>query len=103
MESWYFAYGSNLWKDQMIERVGAVNYGEQGPRIAALANHRLVFQHLESGGPAFANIVSPGTGVLGVVYRCTAEQLDLLDRYESSYERRKIEVTDEAGEALSAV
>lgn len=102
MASWYFAYGSNLWWDQMIERTGAIGAAEYPPRIARLANYRLVFQRLEKGGPAYANIVSPGDGVLGVVYRCRAVDLEKLDGYELSYERRLVVVTDPSGEELPA-
>ncbi len=103
VEQWYFAYGSNLWTDQMIARTGPISQGDHGPRIARLANHRLVFQNLTSGGPAFANITSPGDGVLGVVYRCNPAALEKLDRYEQGYERRAIVVVDEHGELLAAV
>ena len=103
MESWYFAYGSNLWMDQMIERTDAIGHAEHRPRIARLANHRLVFQHLGNAGPAYANILCPGDGVLGVVYRCTPADLARLDRYEGGYERQPIVVTDRQGEALDAV
>jgi cation transport regulator ChaC len=102
MESWYFAYGSNLWMDQMIERTGAIYHAERAPRIAHLANHRLVFQHLEKAGPAFANILSSGDGVVGVVYRCSPADFEKLDRYERGYERQTIMVTDVRGEVLPA-
>ena len=103
MDSWYFAYGSNLWMDQMIERTGAAGRGERPARVARLANHRLTFQRLADGGPAFANILSPGDGVLGVVYRCSSADLETLDRYERGYERQAVVVTDCEGEVLAAL
>jgi len=103
MESWYFAYGSNLWKDQMVERTGAIGRVGQRPRIARLANHRLIFQHLQNTETAFANILCPGDGVLGVVYRCSPADLESLDRYECGYERQPLVVTDQRGEVLTAV
>lgn len=103
MEIWYFAYGSNLLREQMIERTGGIGSAEHPPRIARLENHRPVFQQLEEGGPAFANIRSPGTGVLGVVYRCRQVELERLDHYERGYERQPIEVIDQQGEVLAAV
>lgn len=102
MESWYFAYGSNLWMDQMRERTGVSYTGERAPRIAHLADHRLVFQHLAEGEPAFANILSSGAGVVGVVYRCSHTDLERLDRYEGGYDRQAITVTDARGEVLPA-
>ena len=103
MESWYFAYGSNLWMDQMIERTDAIGHPENGPRIARLANHRLVFQRLDAADEAFANILCPGDGVLGVVYRCSQTDLERLDQYEGGYEHRSITVTDQHGEVLAAI
>jgi gamma-glutamylcyclotransferase len=103
MKSWYFAYGSNLWIEQMMERTDAMRHAEDGPRIARLANHRLAFQQIDNAGPAYANIVCPGEGVLGVVYRCSPEDLDRLDRYERGYERQPITVIDRSGEELAAV
>jgi cation transport regulator ChaC len=103
MAPWYFAYGSNLWMDQMIERTGAIGSAEHRPRIARLAGYRLVFQHWENGEPAFANILSPGDGLFGVVYRCSPADLEKLDRYESGYERQPIVVSDQNGEVLPAI
>ena len=103
MASWYFAYGSNLWIEQMIERTGVIGQGGRRPKVAHLANHRLVFQHLEGGGPAFANILCPGDGVLGVVYRCSPAALEKLDHYEQGYERQPITVTDQQGEVIHAI
>jgi gamma-glutamylcyclotransferase (GGCT)/AIG2-like uncharacterized protein YtfP len=103
MDSWYFAYGSNLLIDQMIERTGAIGRADQPPRIARLAYHRLVFQPCNVGGPAFANILCPGDGVLGIIYRCQAVDLDKLDTYEAGYERRRMTVVDLAGDSLEAV
>ena len=103
MASWYFAYGSNLWIEQMIERTGVIGQGKRRPKVAHLANHRLVFQHLEGGGPAFANILCPGDGVLGVVYRCSPAAMEKLDHYEQGYERQPITVTDHQGEVIHAI
>lgn len=103
MEVWYFAYGSNLLGDQMIERTGATGHVEHPPRIARLAGYRLVFQSLEDRGPAFANIHSSDDEVHGVVYRCNQVHLSTLDQYESGYERLTISVSDLQGEVLEAV
>jgi gamma-glutamylcyclotransferase len=103
MEVWYFAYGSNLLADQMIERTGAIGHAEHPPRIARLAGYRLVFQALEERGPAFANIRGSDDEVHGVVYRCSPAHLSTLDVYESGYERLVISVSDQHGEVLEAV
>jgi cation transport regulator ChaC len=103
MDHWYFAYGSNLLSDQMVARTGPIRTGDERPRIARLANYRLVFNMLGSDGQIYANIVTPGGGVLGVVYRCGREALQKLDGYERGYERQELAVIDDHGVELPAV
>lgn len=113
MEVWYFAYGSNLWTDQMRTRVGSIGRAEHPPRIARLAGYRLQFQQCEPDGDAYANIVAvdaglmgqgmSGRSVLGVVYRLHEADLARLDAFEHGYERRPITVIDLAGETLDAI
>lgn len=103
MESWYFAYGSNMSVEQLIRRIGRTGNPEYGPRIVHLAGHRLAFQHGVSGGAAYANILTPGEGVIGVAYRFSAADLEKLDRFEEDYDRGTIEVTHGNGEVLRAV
>ena len=103
MRQWYFAYGSNLSIDQMIERTVANRPTEFDPRVACLANHRLIFQYLDDTGSAFANILAPGEGVLGVIYHCSQIDLQRLDDFERGYVRQSILVTDQHGEELAAI
>lgn len=103
MESWYFAYGSNLWARQMQMRTGAVEHALHPPRMARLENYHLVFEHLEGSGPAYANILPGGQGVWGVVYRCNEADLERLDRYERGYDRQQVVVIDQAGEVVSTL
>ncbi len=102
MSEWYFAYGSNLWTDQMEQRTGPIPSGENRPRRAELANYELIFNMRGEDGQVFANIQTPGKGVLGVVYLCSSESLNRLDGYERGYERRRVFVTAENGERLEA-
>ena len=103
MDSWYFAYGSNMCVEQLIRRIGRIGIPDSSPRIAQLAGHRLAFQHGVSGGAAYANILAPGDGVIGVAYRFSASDLEKLDRFEEDYDHGTIEVTDRNGEVLRAV
>ncbi len=103
MELWYFAYGSNLSCEQLTDRIGSSAYLGQPPRVARLADYRLVFQRVTHGGPAFANICNSGDGVIGVIYRFCPADFKMLDRYEQGYQRQAIKVTDMNGEKLSAV
>jgi gamma-glutamylcyclotransferase len=103
MSEWYFAYGSNLWIDQMVERTGPIRQGDGRPRIAWLRNYRLTFNMQGEDGQVFANLMSPGQGVLGVVYRCSSEALLRMDQYEKGYERRQVQIVLENGVELNAV
>jgi len=103
LDEWYFAYGSNLWVDQMVRRTGPIRQGADRPRLVQLPGYRLAFNMQGDCGHVFANIVQPGEGVLGVVYRCGPESLDILDEYESGYERRRVTVVDDRGEKLEAL
>ena len=70
----YFAYGSNLWLEQMRERCpDAVKVG-----VGELLGYRWI---IYSRG--YANIVrSPGDRVLGVVYRLSARDEESMYRSE---------------------
>jgi gamma-glutamylcyclotransferase len=100
MSELYFAYGSNLWIEQMAKRLGPISLDENPPRRALLSDYRLIFNTRGEEGHVFANIQPPGKGVLGVVYCCSPEALTLLDEYEQGYERRRVFVTAENGEQL---
>jgi gamma-glutamylcyclotransferase len=102
MSEWYFAYGSNLWIDQMVERTGPMLQGKDRPRRAFLPNHRLTFNVPGDRGQVFANVVSPGAGVLGVLYRCSSDALKRLDEFERGYKRRHVLVVPENGDTQEA-
>jgi len=102
----YFAYGSNLFLEQMQKRIG----GE--PKVigaACLENHRLGFTILSKtwkGG--VADIVpEAGSKVWGAIYELTEEQLEKIDHYEgyrkdrdpkkNFYNRLQVEVVDKRG------
>ena len=68
-----------------------------------MTGYRLVFQRLEPEGPAYANIVAPGDGVLGVVYPASAATLERMDSFEHGYDRLAVRVTAQDGAAIAAV
>ena len=92
MDERYFAYGSNLWIDQMVARTGALRDGAERPQIARLADHRLAFNMHWDDGQVFANLTQPGNGVYGVVYTCSPESLTRLEALEAGYERGNVRV-----------
>ena len=102
MSERYFAYGSNLWIDQMVKRTGSIDREDGWPRRAALADFRLTFNMRGDDGQVFANIESAHSHVLGVVYRCTSKALRIMDNYECGYERRRVIVVFCDGERLEA-
>jgi len=77
---YYFAYGSNLNKKQMLERCP-----ESKPRfIATLPNYKLIFvgwSRQWRGGAASIKAFK-GEKVLGAIYELTDRDLRRLDRYE---------------------
>ena len=103
MDPWYFAYGSNLHHAQLIERCGQLSASDELPRVVRLPNYRLAFNMDGGDGEVYANIITPGNGVLGVIYRCKAAALAKLDVYETGYDRLDVTVVDEQGSALPAI
>ena len=76
----YFAYGSNLDRDQMRRRCP----GHTVVGLGELRDHRLTFpltSHDWGGGVASVG-VAHGSSVWGMVYDLTDEDLAALDRYE---------------------
>jgi len=101
---YYFAYGSNLSKKQMLERCP-----DSKPKlIATLPNYKLVFvgwsRHWRGG---IASIKSfKGGKVLGAIYEISDRDLRRLDSYEGypgSYNRLQVTVFSDDGEPIEAI
>jgi gamma-glutamylcyclotransferase len=103
MDPWYFAYGSNLHHAQLIERCGQLSASDEPPRLVRLPNYRVAFNLDGGDGEVYANIITPGNGVLGVIYRCNTAALAKLDVYETGYDRLDVTVIDEQGSSLPAI
>jgi len=90
----YFAYGSNLDREQMVRRCASAE-----PRfLARLEHHRLDFTHPSrrwNGGAADV-LPCPASSVWGGVYALAVADLDALDAFEGGYERVALEVRDPA-------
>lgn len=83
----YFAYGSNMCRARLEERIGPV----QTRGIAQLAGYIHRFTKPGADGTAKGNIeVEPGARVLGVIYGLREEQLEKLESFEVGY--RRVEV-----------
>ncbi len=76
----YFAYGSNLNHEQMLDRCP----GYRAVGMAELRDYRLVFplhSHTWEGGVASVQ-PAHGESVWGMVFELTDSDLEALDRYE---------------------
>jgi cation transport regulator ChaC len=100
--SWYFAYGSNMNRAQMLSRAGQILEEE----LARLENYELVFNKKARGGSATANIrAAAGKTVHGVLYKIPEAAYRNLDRYEGvpqHYRRTEVQVTSAAGKRVAA-
>jgi len=101
---YYFAYGSNLNKKQMLERCP-----DSKPRfVATLRNYKLVFVGWSRQWRGGITSIKPfrGEKVLGAVYELSDRDLRRLDSYEGypgNYNRLKVTVFDEDGEPVEAI
>ena len=98
---YYFAYGSNLNRRQMLERCP-----DSKPKfVATLPNYKLVFAGWSRkwrGGVATIKRFT-GEKVPGAVYDISEQCLRQLDRHEAGYGRFKVIVFDEDGEPIEAI
>lgn len=87
---YYFAYGSNLLKEQMIERTGNALKKSN----FTLKRYKIFFNKKSYDGTGKANIVYTGNKedeVEGVLYKVTQDEINKLDHTEGGYERRIID------------
>ena len=100
----YFAYGSNLASQRLLQRIPAASID----RVATLSEHLLCWRKNDSGQSGKCDIEHTGDPqhvVYGVIYHMTSAEQQELDKYECSdfgYERRVIEVVDHRDEILEA-
>jgi gamma-glutamylcyclotransferase (GGCT)/AIG2-like uncharacterized protein YtfP len=98
---YYFAYGSNLSKRQMMERCP-----DSKPKfVVTLPNYKLVFAGWSRkwrGGVATIKRFSGGK-VAGAVYEVSEQCLRRLDNYESGYNRLNVVVFNEDSGPVEAV
>ncbi len=80
--------------EQMYARTGTPQANSPQPEKAWLSNYQLAFNMLAEDGQTYANIMTPGSGVAGVLYPCTEDTLARLDVYEKGYQRLEVTVTN---------
>ncbi len=101
---YYFAYGSNLNKKQMLEQCP-----DSKPMfVATLHNYKLVFVGWSRQWRGGVASIKPfrGERVLGAIYEVSDRDLRRLDSYEGypgNYTKFNITVFDEDGEPIKAI
>jgi gamma-glutamylcyclotransferase (GGCT)/AIG2-like uncharacterized protein YtfP len=101
---YYFAYGANLNRKQMLERCP-----DSKPKfMATLPNYKLIFAGWSRkwrGGVATIKRIKRfgGEKVLGGIYDVSEQCLRQLDRYEEGYDRLKVTVFTEVDEPIEAI
>ena len=98
---YYFAYASNLSKNQMQERCP----DSQPKFIATLPNYQLVFAGWSRNWRGGVASIKPfrGEKVWGAIYEVTEACLRQLDRHQAGYQRLNVTVFDEDNEPHQAV
>lgn len=101
---YYFAYGSNMNPERMIER----NVGFSQRRRAMLKGFKLKFNKVSERNPneGFANIVHDHNelveGVLYKIMKSDLPKLDLVEGYPSHYDRFKLGIELDNGKKVKA-
>jgi hypothetical protein len=96
----YFAFGSNMSRRRLEDRVGDVVVWGRG----TVHGYRHRFDKLGFDGTAKGNIEpSSGHEVVGVLYRLTRSQVDTLEAFEGGYARTRIVAIDGRGRRIDAV
>lgn len=104
MDEFYFAYGSNLWAEQMVERCPSSVFVAR----ATLNRYRFWFPLTSTrwGGGVAGIEANAMSKVEGVVYSMHMDDVHVLDRYEcvaqDMYERKAIAVQLEDDSELTA-
>jgi len=95
---YYFAYGSNINKNRLYQRIGRLVNNTNG----ILPNYNIIFNKKTSQNDySYANIQSnPNNIVYGKIYKLTLHELNMLDKDEGieenkiGYERKLFKVYD---------
>lgn len=98
---YYFAYGSDLNRKQMLERCP----DSKSEFTATLPNYKLVFVGWSRQWRGGVASIRPfgGEKVHGAIYEISEQCLQRLDKYEPGYDRFKVTAFNEDGEAIQAI
>ena len=98
--TFYFAYGTNMNAEKM--NICQIEYS--GRQSGKLNGYEFVFDQKRLNGTVGANIrMKKKSTVHGVLYTCSTDSLDKLDRYEgNSYSRQIVEILTKSGDWVDA-
>lgn len=104
---YYFAYGSNMDRARLADRLGIdLQQSELPFEVAILDGYDIAFNKLKNDGTGAANIVpSAGTDVEGLLYRIEERHLSVLDKCEGvphDYRRQLMDVRTRDGRLIQA-
>ena len=101
----YFAYGSNIAKARILERINSAEFITRG----YLLNHRLSFHKIGQDGSAKCDAFETGNmrdSVLGALYRidpAEKEQLDQVEGLGNGYDEKEVTIMTDSGERMTAL
>ena len=95
---WYFIYGSNLWENQLNNRLSELNEKYLFKQRCSLENYQFMYNKKSTDGTSKANLLEKKNGVVqGVAVLLLEDKLDeFIKKYEIGY--KKVEVTIRTGD-----
>lgn len=98
--AYYFAYGSNMLPECLIERIGKFHTAFK----AVFPRHKFIYNKKSIDGTAKANVESDDDAeVHGVCFEIDESDLAILKKYEGGYDQRNIEIVTDNGNITQAV
>lgn len=100
----YFAFGSNMARHRLLQRLPNALFS----CVARLKQHRLSFRKNDNGQSGKCDIEftkNPADIVIGVVYQISSLDRSILDQFEGlglGYNSKPVDLTMASGETLSA-
>ncbi len=102
---YYFAYGSNIARARILERISSAELVSRG----YLLNHRLSFHKIGQDGSAKCDAFETGNMrdcVLGTLYRidpAEKEQLDQVEGLGNGYDEKEVAIISDSGKRMTAL
>ena len=96
----YFAYGSNMYRKRLSDRIGFIDKWDNG----TVLKKQLSFNKLGQDGSGKANLIDQeDEKAYGVIYQVNESDLIKLDRFEVGYERKTLKVQSDNNGYVKAI